>query len=184
MASVTKTGQFLGFILDNELFAVDINKVREVLDYIKITKVPRTPPEMLGVINLRGSVVPVIDMRQKFGMSKGEKTVNTCIVIMETSMQEESVILGALVDSVREVFELNPEQIEPPPKIGTWLRTEFIKGMGKRDGEEFTIILDVDRIFSAADINIAAELSEDLPEELSEQEKRDSVLEKLEMLKA
>ena len=159
-ATAMETGQFLSFILDDELFAVDINKVREVLDYTKITRVPRTPDSMLGVINLRGSVVPVIDMRQKFGMEKAEKTVNTCIVIMETRNEEDTIILGALVDSVQEVFELDPGQIEPPPKIGTWLNTEFIKGMGKHNEEDFTIILNVDKIFSTTEILVASQMSE------------------------
>ncbi len=154
-----ESGQFLSFVLSDELFAVNINKVREVLDFIRITKMPNTPPAMLGVINLRGSVVPVIDMRVKFGMPSAEKTVNTCIVIMETTMGEDSLILGALVDSVQEVFDLDESQIEPPPKIGTWLKTEFIQGMGKHNEEEFTIILDVDKIFSTSEIIAASELS-------------------------
>ena len=163
-----EAGQFLSFVLDEEIFAVNINKVREVLDFIRITKMPNTPPAMLGVINLRGSVVPVIDMRVKFGMPKAEKTVNTCIVIMETNMDEDSLILGALVDSVQEVFDLEQSQIEPPPKIGTWLKTEFIQGMGKRNDEEFTIILDVDKIFSSSEILIASELSEEEQSDLRE----------------
>lgn len=157
---VLESGQFLSFVLSDELFAVNINKVREVLDFIRITKMPNTPPAMLGVINLRGSVVPVIDMRLKFGMPSAEKTVNTCIVIMETTMGEDSLILGALVDSVQEVFDLDESQIEPPPKIGTWLKTEFIQGMGKHNEEEFTIILDVDKIFSTSEILAASELSD------------------------
>ena len=160
-ASVGKnSGQFLSFILDNELFAVDIAKVREVLDFTKVTKVPRTPSSMMGVINLRGSVVPVIDMRKKFGMTETEKTVNTCIVIMEVNMDDEHVVLGALVDSVQEVFELEADQIEPPPKIGTWLKTEFIQGMGKQSDEEFIIILDIDKIFSAEEMAIAANVAD------------------------
>ena len=161
MATVMEKGQFLSFILDDELFAVDISKVREVLDFSKVTRVPRTPPAMLGVINLRGSVVPVIDMRQKFGMDKTKKTVNTCIIIMETEMIENKVILGALVDSVQEVFELEAHQIEPAPKIGTWLSTEFIHGMGKHNDEDFTIILDVDKIFSSNEILMASKMTQE-----------------------
>ena len=143
--------QFLSFILDEELFALDIAKVREVMDYTKITRMPRMPEYILGVINLRGSVVPVIDMRHKFGIGKAEKTVNSCIVIVEVNLDGDNIILGALVDSVQEVFELEPEHVEPPPKIGIKLDTEFIKGMGKKE-EKFIIILDIDRVFSTDDL--------------------------------
>jgi len=153
VSGISETRQYLTFILDGELFALDISKVREVLDYTKITRVPQMPEFMLGVINLRGSVVPVIDMRTKFGMNKVERTVNTCIVIVEVTLDSDNVILGALVDSVQEVFELDPEQIEPPPKIGMRLKTEFIKGMGKKE-EKFIIILDIDRVFSTEELII------------------------------
>ena len=159
-ATMMETGQYLSFTLDTELFAIDIVKVREVLDYTKITKVPRMPDFMLGVINLRGNVVPVIDMKKKFGMPPVEKTVNTCIVIVEISMGGEYLILGALVDSVQEVFELEPDQIEPPPRIGVRLRTEFIKGMGKK-GDDFIIILDTDRIFSAEELTLLQDKEEE-----------------------
>jgi len=151
ITGITETTQFLTFILDEELFAVDISKVREVLDFTTVTKVPRTPDFMRGVINLRGSVVPVVDMRMKFGMTKTEKTVNTCIIIVEISLDGETTILGALADSVQEVMDLEPGQIEPAPKIGTRLKTDFIRGMGKH-GEQFIIILDIDKVFSAHEI--------------------------------
>ena len=143
------TGQYLSFTLGEDTFAVDIGRVREVFDLIRVTKVPRTPDTMLGVINLRGSVIPVMDMRLKFGIPASEKTINTCIVILEAMMEGEVVVVGALVDSVQEVFELEAHQIEPPPRIGTWLKTEFLKGMGKRSDDKFIIILNIDRIFSS-----------------------------------
>ena len=133
-AAIMESIQFLTFRLDEEIFALDITKVREVLDFTTVTKVPRTPEFMRGVINLRGSVVPVIDMRRKFGMSATEQTVNTCIIVVEVQLEGDIVILGALADSVQEVVELEPEQIEAAPHIGTKLNTEFIKGMGKHDG--------------------------------------------------
>jgi len=139
--------QFLTFKLDEEVFGLAIGKVREVLDFTTVTRVPQTPAYMRGVINLRGSVVPVIDLNLKFGMKKTEKTVNTCIIIAEIEMDGEVTILGALADSVQEVVELEPDQIEPAPKIGTKLNTEFIKGMGKRD-DVFIILLDIDKVFS------------------------------------
>ncbi len=147
--AAAQAGQYLSFTLGEDVFAVDIQRVREVFDLIRITKVPRTPDTMLGVINLRGSVIPVMDMRIKFGIPPTEKTINTCIVILETIMDGEEVVVGALVDSVKEVFELEAQMIETPPRIGTWLKTEFIKGMGKRSDDEFIIILNIDRVFSS-----------------------------------
>ncbi len=148
---ITEATQYLSFNLDEEIFALDISKVREVLDYTTVTKVPQTPEFMRGIINLRGSVVPVIDLRLKFGMSETEKTVNTCIIIVETNLEGESILIGALADSVQEVFDLDADQIEPPPKIGTKLDMEFITGMGKQDGN-FVIILNIDKVFSAEEI--------------------------------
>jgi len=151
IAGVAESTQYLTFKLDDEVFAVDIAKVREVLDFTSVTKVPRTPEFMRGVINLRGSVVPVVDLRLKFGLSKTEKTVNTCIIITEVTVDNETTILGALADSVQEVIELESGQIEPAPKIGLRLKTEFIKGMGKQN-ERFLILLDIDKVFSTEDI--------------------------------
>lgn len=149
--TVMETAQYLTFTLDEEVFALDIGKVREVLDYSTVTRVPRTPEFMCGVINLRGTVVPVVDMRLRFGMSATVKGVNTCIIIVEVKVDEETTVLGALADSVQEVLDLEPEQIEPAPRIGTRLNIEFIRGMGKRD-EGFVMILDVDRVFSADEL--------------------------------
>jgi len=143
--------QFLTFRLDDEVFALDITKVREVLDYTIVTKVPRTPDFMRGVINLRGSVVPVVDLRLKFGMSATESGVNTCIIITEVQVDNETVILGALADAVQEVLDLDAGSIAPPPRIGTKLRTEFIKGMG-RQNDRFIIILDIDKVFSVDEL--------------------------------
>ena len=147
IAGIVSTTQYLTFKLDDEVYALDINKVREVLDVTTITKVPRTPEFMRGVINLRGSVVPVVDLRLKFGMKKTEKTVNTCINIVEVTVDGDTIILGALADSVQEVVELGSDSVEPAPKIGTRLRTEFIKGMA-RQNDRFIIILDIDKVFS------------------------------------
>jgi purine-binding chemotaxis protein CheW len=147
VSSITETRQYLTFNLGEESFALDVDNLREILEFTKVTKVPRTPEFMRGVINLRGSVVPVIDMRLKFNLSEVEKTVNTCIIVVEVPFEDEHTIIGALVDSVQEVFDLEPGQIEPAPKIGTRLRTEFIKGIGKRDNT-FVMILDVEKVFS------------------------------------
>jgi purine-binding chemotaxis protein CheW len=160
-AGIVDTTQYLTFKLDNEVFALDIGKVREVLDFTSITKVPRTPEFMRGVINLRGGVVPVVDLRVKFGMSSTEKTVNTCIIITEVAVDNETAVLGVLVDSVQEVMDLEPHQIEPAPKIGTRLNTEFIRGMGKRDNA-FIIILDIDTVFSIEDLSSCRQEPEDI----------------------
>src|SRR5512135_1019976 len=111
MNAVTETAQYLTFKLDQELFAVDIAKVREVLEFTSMTKVPRTPDFMRGVINLRGNVVPVVDMRLKLGLSMTEKTVDTCVVISEVAVDGESTVLGALVDSVQEVIDLDASKV-------------------------------------------------------------------------
>lgn len=153
VSAITETMQYLTFRLDAEVFALDIAKVREVLDYTSITRVPRTPEFMRGVINLRGSVVPVVDMRLKFGMTKTEQTVNTCIIIVEINLDGDMTVLGALADSVQEVIDLGAGQIEPAPRIGTRLRTEFIRGMGKQD-DRFVIILDIDKIFSTDELSL------------------------------
>ncbi len=153
---ISETRPYLTFKLDNELFTVDVAKVREVLDYTTITKIPKTPEYMRGVINLRGSVVPVIDLRLKFGMSKTETTINTCIIVLEILLDSELLVLGALADSVQEVFELEPDQIEPAPKLGTRFRAEFLKGMGKRD-DNFLMILDIDKVFSAEELLLVQE---------------------------
>jgi len=143
--------QYLTFKLEEEIYAVDVAKVREILDYSPITKVPRTPEFMRGVINLRGSVVPVVDMRLKFGMSPTAKSVNTCIVVVEVLLDGESTIIGALADSVQEVIELEPSQLEQPPRMGTHLNVEFLKSMGKI-GDKFIMILDIDKVFSSNEI--------------------------------
>jgi purine-binding chemotaxis protein CheW len=151
MAEELQTTQYLTFNLSDEVFAVDVGRVREILEITNITKVPQTPEFMRGVINLRGSVVPVIDMRLKFGMSETERTVNTCIVVVEVDMDGENIVLGALADSVQEVIEMEPSQIEAAPHIGTHLNTDFIKGMGKHN-ERFVMILDIDKIFSGDEL--------------------------------
>jgi len=152
VAAITETRQYLTFKLDQEIFALDVATVREVLDFNSVTKIPRTPDFMRGVINLRGSVVPVVDLRLAFGMSATEKTVNTCIIVAEISMDGESAIMGALADSVEEVIDLEPDQIQPPPRIGTSINTGFIRGMGRRDSQ-FLVILDIDRVFSQEQLN-------------------------------
>ena len=151
-AIASETTQYLSFNLADEVFALDIGKVREVLEFTTVTKVPQTPDFMRGVINLRGGVVPVIDMKLKFRMGETEKAINTCVIITEVELEGgETTVLGALADSVQEVFDMQEDEIEPAPKIGTQLNTEFLKGMGKKD-DEFILLLDIDKVFNLAEI--------------------------------
>ncbi len=149
--AITDTRQYLTFQLGEEVFALDVCHVGEILEFTTVTKVPSTPDYMRGVINLRGSVVPVLDMKLKFGLTAIEKTVNTCVIVVEIPCEGETTVSGALVDSVQEVFELERDQIEPVPKIGAKLKTGFVKGMGKKDGH-FVIILDIDKVFSSDEL--------------------------------
>ena len=144
---IVQTDQYLTFTLGDETFAIEIVKVREVIDYINVTRVPRMSPNLRGVINLRGSVVPVIDMRLVLGMTPIEKTVDTCIIIADVCIDGESLHLGMLADSVQGVIDVDPGQIDPPPRMGSLLDTELIRGIGKRD-DGFFIILNIDRVLS------------------------------------
>ncbi len=143
--------QYLTFTLDEEQYAVEVSRVMEVLEYTTITKVPRTLEFMRGVINVRGSVIPVVDLRLKFEMSATEKTIDTSIIVMEVEIGGERVTLGCLADSVQEVISLDASQIEPAPQIGTKINTRFVKGIGKQN-ERFIIILDIDKVFSEEEI--------------------------------
>ena len=149
--NITEVSQYLTFSLEDELFAIDVYQVREVLDMEDITKVPQAPDFMRGVINVRGSVVPVVDLRLKFGLPKTDTTRDTRIVVMEIEMDDDVAVIGSIADSVNEVMELSPSQIENPPKLGKRWRSEVIKGVGKRD-DKFILILDVNLVFSSDEI--------------------------------
>ena len=150
----TETKQYLTFKLENETFAVDVSQAREILELPEITRVPNTAGYMKGVINVRGSVVQVADLRLMFGLPEGKRTINTCIVVLEVDIEGETSVIGAMADSVQEVIELDESLIEPPPRLGMKLRKDFIKGIGKRD-DKFFIILDMNRVFSAEDVRDA-----------------------------
>jgi len=147
-AKISETALYLTFRLGEEVFANDVSQVREVLDLTQITKVPKTPDFMSGVINLRGSVVPVVDIKMKFGLPKTEKTQDTRVVVMEIDLDGETAIIGVMADSVHEVMEMEPDQIQDPPKLGSGWRSEFIRGMGKRK-DEFVIVIDINQVFSS-----------------------------------
>ena len=151
----SNANQFLTFTLDGEQYAIGVAKVREVLEYTKITRLPRTAMFMKGIINLRGAGVPVIDLRLKFGLAETPITKNTSIIVMEVELGDGRVVVGALADAVQEVVDIEENSIEPAPRFGTRLAAEFIKGVGKKD-ETFIILLDIDRIFNAEEVSLLA----------------------------
>ncbi len=142
---------YVTFRLDDEVFALGVSQVQEVLDMSPITKVPRAPDFMRGVTNVRGSVIPVVDLRLKLGFCAAEATVNTRIIIIKTAIGGRMTLLGAIADSVNDVVQLAPGQIEAPPSLGSRWKSEFITGIGKKDGQ-FIILLDIIRVFSSDDL--------------------------------
>jgi purine-binding chemotaxis protein CheW len=159
----SQTTQYLTFMLREEGFAIEISKVREVLDVTTMTRIPRMPEYLSGVINLRGNVVPVMDLGQKLGMGSIEYTKNTCIMIVELEVDANLVEMGVLTDSVQMVLDLNPEDIESVPKMGTNLNTEFIKGMGRQTEEKFLIILDIDKVLASEGEAALREMDSSVP---------------------
>ena len=149
--TLTKINSYLSFYLGEEEFATNVSKVLNILEMTKITEVPKAPDYMKGVINLRGTVLPVVDTRIKFGMTPTVYTTNTCIVVMEVEMEGETIQVGALVDSVQAVHEIDDNQIQPPPSIGSKFKSEFIYGMVKIE-ERFLMLLDMEKVFSTNEI--------------------------------
>jgi purine-binding chemotaxis protein CheW len=148
---MNETSQYMTFKLGDEFFAINVSQVREVLEVLQITKVPTAPAYMRGVVNVRGQAIPVVDLRLRFGLPSTVDTLNTRVIVMELNIDGETAIIGGLADSVHEVIELEPGNINPPPRIAMRWRTDFILGMGKR-GEEFIIILDVNAVFSSEEL--------------------------------
>lgn len=151
---------YLTFRLGDETFAASVNHVLEILELSKITKVPRAPHFMRGVINLRGNVLPVIDTRIKFGLDKAEDTVNTCILVMNLESEKQKIMLGALVDAVQEVREIEQASIQPAPSIGSKYRSEFIEGMVKIN-DQFVMILNLALVFTTDEVSIIQETTEE-----------------------
>ncbi|MBN2652188.1 MAG: chemotaxis protein CheW [Spirochaetales bacterium] len=151
--------QYLTFVLDSETYAVSVHKVREVLEMVPITRVPKMPQFMKGVLNLRGNVVPVIDLRLKFGLEEAEKTVDTSIIILEVEIDGDMILVGAITDSVQEVIELDSDTIEPAPTIGVEINNNFIDGMCQYK-EGFLILLNIDSVLSVEEVNILSAKSE------------------------
>lgn len=148
---LTDCRQYMTFKLGEEVFAIDVAQVREVLEVCQVTKVPTAPSYMRGVVNVRGQATPVVDMRLRFGLPPRTDTVHTRIIVMELELAGQPTVLGGIADSVHEVIELDASNTVPAPAIAMQWRSEFICGMGKR-GEEFIIILDVNSVFAAEEI--------------------------------
>jgi purine-binding chemotaxis protein CheW len=144
---------YLTFILGEEYYASNVKNVINIVELTKITKVPRMPEYMLGIINLRGMVLPVIDARIKLGLPGSEYTVNTCVLVLEVVVNNNNILVGALVDGVKEVIEIRNNEIKAPPSIGFNTNNYFITGVYKKKEEDiFVMILDMDSIFSTVDI--------------------------------
>lgn len=147
----TREGKYLTFVLAGEEYGLEILKVREIISVMEITEVPQVPPFIKGVINLRGKVIPVMDLRLKFGMTPMEYTRETCIIVVNIG----DLLIGVVVDTVAEVLDINESEIDPPPTFGISVQTDFIMGMGKIKGR-VKILLDIDKILSVEELNMAA----------------------------
>jgi purine-binding chemotaxis protein CheW len=159
-AAVEVAAQYLTFTLGEEVFAMDIRTVREIIQYGPMTTVPLMPGFVRGVINLRGAVVPVIDLQARFGRAAAEVGKKTCIVIFDSLRQDGRVELGLLVDAVSEVIDIAPDAIEAPPNFGTAVRRDFIRGMGKV-ANRFVIILEPDRAFDVDEMALLCESAQE-----------------------
>lgn len=144
--TTTLGGKYLTFLLDNEEYGIAILKVREIIGLMDITNVPQTPDFVQGVINLRGKIIPVIDLRSKFGLQRAEYNEQTCIIVVDVGM-----LMGLIVDTVQEVHDIPSEQIEPPPRLGASVDTSFILGMGKVKSD-VKILLDIDRVLTSEEL--------------------------------
>lgn len=160
-------GSFLSFKLGEEIFAVHVNDVLNILEMTKITSIPKAPKYLKGVINLRGIVLPVVDARLKFNMQEMEYTTNTCIIVMDLEVKNELMHVGFIVDQVLEVLELDSGDIEPAPSLGTNYKADFITGMAKV-GEDFVMLLNMEKIFSVDELTLLkSENTEELVKEKS-----------------
>ncbi len=146
-AKPLKGRKFLTFLMAREKYGLEILKVREIIGMMDITHVPTTPAFIRGVVNLRGKIIPVVDLRLKFGMEAQEDGQRTCIIVVQLLRTAQDLTMGIIVDEVSDVLEIDPGQIEPPPVFGANIRTDFILGMGKTDQKVMTL-LDIDRVLT------------------------------------
>jgi len=159
--------QLLTFLIGQEEYAVSIHRTREIIEYPPITQVPGTPAYIRGVLNLRGSVVPVVDLARKFGLPEAPVTNRTCVVILEVELGDEAAVMGVVADAVSQVIELSPDEIEEPPSFGTQVRVDYLLGMG-RSGQRFVLMLDIDKVLSEGELQDATRLAQDGDEDESE----------------
>jgi len=157
-AMAVKEGKYLTFTMANEEYGIGILKVKEIIGMMSITTVPQTPEFVKGVINLRGKVIPIMDLRLRFGMEETDYTERTCIIVVEIEGQSGSVMIGIVVDSVSEVLNIKGEEIEDTPTFGTKLNTDYILGMAKIGGG-VKILLDIDKVLSAEEVDTLAKAS-------------------------
>ena len=157
------THQYLTFTLGSEMFAVGILNVKEIIEYGNLTEIPMMPAFIRGVINLRGAVVPVVDLAARFGGKISDVQRRTCIVIVEITQDDAKHDIGIMVDAVSEVLEIGVKDIEPPPSFGAKIRADFIAGMGKVN-QKFVIILQIDRVLSVDEMAMLANVSQASPE--------------------
>lgn len=150
-AAIIKTGKYLTFSLKEEEYGIGILKVKEIIGMMPVTSVPRTPDFVKGVINLRGKVIPVVDLRLKFEMESIDYTDRTCIIVVEIDSDAATVLIGIVVDAVSEVLNIKESEIEETPQFGTSLNTEYILGMAKMEGG-VKILLDIDRVLSQEEV--------------------------------
>lgn len=148
------TGHYMTFKLGDELFAINVVQVREVLELSRITRVPTAPEYVRGVVNVRGQATPVVDLRVRFGLLPADDTVNTRIIVMELELDGKPAVLGGIADSVHEVIELDRSAVIPPPRIAMRWRNEFIDGMAKRN-DDFIILVNVNSVFSSEELALA-----------------------------
>ena len=154
--------QFLTFFVADEEYAVSVLKVTEIIECGALTRVPGAPSWIRGVINLRGSVVPVVDLAIKFGLPETQITPRTCVVVVEIGTADERLVLGVMADAVHQVFDIAPGDIQPSPAFGLKVRVDCILGMGSVNGK-FVVILDIDHILSSNELLAASTMNEDSP---------------------
>ena len=152
-AMADQGGKYLTFTMANEEYGIGILKIKEIIGMMPITSVPQTPAFVKGVINLRGKVIPVVDLRLRFGMEANDYTERTCIIVVEITGQSGTVMIGIVVDSVSEVLNIKGEEIEDTPAFGTKLDTDYIFGMAKMEGG-VKILLDIDRVLSSEEVAV------------------------------
>jgi len=160
MSASDRPAQYVSFFLAGEEYAIDILRAREIVEYDVLTRIPMAPPGVRGVRNLRGRVIPVLDLAYKLGLPRAEPTRWTCILMVEVELDGEPSLLGMMIDAVSDVIDLSPADIEPPPPFGARARLDYLAGLGKV-GEKIVLLLDIDRILSPEELLAATPL---LPE--------------------